>query len=399
MTSLGAMHESIPGIAAMLRESDDWVRAALQEPIRKGAVEIDDSACLVVLPNFLKHNRPESPNVVRSWAQIVADLPECDLLDKHIDNTEAFLEGLGEGFAKAFREAFREALPKAFREAFREALPKGSRYPLPNPDPDPDPDPELDPEEYIPPPPADGEAGGISISNEDSRSSQSEPPPAADPLGPYPKLQAAYDGIWKAILKCPEHRAVKAPTPKQHQAHRLALARLAKLDGWSEDDILSTLRWLFSPRTPDPQAAFWRQQVYSLSGLRNGNDGKSKFAKIHTAYRSVLEKNEPTPPTISPEEKQVMDELVARNRRELYDRFNIKLDQTSDLTHEEVHEVVSKDRCYQPPSPEEARANTQRELDELIRRNQKEAFDACGIRLDAAGQIVDEEVRPIDCHQ
>jgi len=116
MTSLGAMRASIGGLACELGWTPERFAEAFREAFGKGLVEASTEACLIALPNFLKHNKPESPNVVKSWERIVPELPECELKVKHLQRVKAFTEGLGKAFA--------EALPEAFREAFREALPE-----------------------------------------------------------------------------------------------------------------------------------------------------------------------------------------------------------------------------------------------------------------------------------
>lgn len=120
MTSMGAMRTTIPGLAAELGWTEKAFREAFREALSKGMVKVDEKASLLVVPKFLSHNPPESPNVVTSWNSQWELLPECDLLSLYLQEVKAFTEGLGEGFRKAF------AIP----------LSKGMPYP--------DPDPELE---------------------------------------------------------------------------------------------------------------------------------------------------------------------------------------------------------------------------------------------------------------
>jgi len=140
MTSIGAMRGTVAGLASEIPEtiSPEGYAKGFEEGLREGLWEASSEAPLIAVPNFLKHNKPESPNVVRSWAAIVDTLPECELRDIHFQRVKAFVEGLGKGF--------REALP----EAFREALPKG----MPNPEPEPEQEPEQEhKQERLPAPP------------------------------------------------------------------------------------------------------------------------------------------------------------------------------------------------------------------------------------------------------
>lgn len=112
---------SIPGLfrcgEAAMAEELDWplkaFREAFGEVFREGLAEADWKARVIWIPNALKYNRPESPNVVASWAVSWDEIPECRL--KHIANKalEDFTEGLGEAFAKAFAKACPKPSAKA----------------------------------------------------------------------------------------------------------------------------------------------------------------------------------------------------------------------------------------------------------------------------------------------
>ncbi len=123
MTSLGMMRATMSGLAEELGWEVKAFREAFGEAFREGMVEASTEAPLIALPNFLKHNKPESPNVVKSWERILPELPECELKTQQMQRVKAFTE----------------ALPKAFREALPKAFAKISPNPQPNPDPDPDP--------------------------------------------------------------------------------------------------------------------------------------------------------------------------------------------------------------------------------------------------------------------
>jgi len=108
MTALGAMRASIPGLASEIGWTEKAFREAFQEALAKGMLKHDKKASFVWLPNFLKYNKPESPNVIKSWVAALDYLPECPLKSKLIQQVK--------DFTKALPEAFGEALPKAFRK-------------------------------------------------------------------------------------------------------------------------------------------------------------------------------------------------------------------------------------------------------------------------------------------
>ena len=136
---------TMPGLLRMgkagLAESLDWApsrlakalpevfaeafQKAFQEGLPKAfpkALAIADwEARLVYLPNALKYNLPQSPNVVLSWSDQWDALPECEL------KNDAYM---------AYFEAMKD-LGEAFAKAFQKALPKPSGKPLPKPLPKP----------------------------------------------------------------------------------------------------------------------------------------------------------------------------------------------------------------------------------------------------------------------
>ena len=117
MTMLGAMRHSAIGLAVELGWSPEAFGEAFREALREGMVEYDEKASCIVLPNFLKYNRPESPNVVKSWPVAFDFIPECELKNQLFQRLKAFVEGLTEAFPKAFREAFPKDYAKDYGES------------------------------------------------------------------------------------------------------------------------------------------------------------------------------------------------------------------------------------------------------------------------------------------
>jgi hypothetical protein len=112
-TMLGAMRASVPGLAAELEMSTKAFQDAFGEALSRGIAKHDLGASFIWLPNFLKYNRPESPNVVRSWPDAFDLIPECALKRDLFEQLKAFVEGLSDGFKEAFAEAF----PKDYGES------------------------------------------------------------------------------------------------------------------------------------------------------------------------------------------------------------------------------------------------------------------------------------------
>jgi len=83
-------------------------REAFAEVFAKGMVLADWKKRLIFIPNSVKYNPPESPNVIRSWRGFWELIPECSLKDDIQQQLKDFAEGLGKGFAKALTEVFGE---------------------------------------------------------------------------------------------------------------------------------------------------------------------------------------------------------------------------------------------------------------------------------------------------
>src|SRR5262249_54162951 len=119
MTSLGAMRATVAGLAAELKYTEKQFRAAINSAV--GMIVVDETACFVWLPNFLKYNRPENSNVVKHYRNAAEALPECELKAELIARTREFLKDFAESFQKAFEEVFREPLQKPYSRPFAQS--------------------------------------------------------------------------------------------------------------------------------------------------------------------------------------------------------------------------------------------------------------------------------------
>jgi hypothetical protein len=103
---------------ASLAEALDWpiagFRKAFQELFTKGMVQYDWKARLVFIPNALRHNPPENPNVVIGWKSAFDELPDCPLKKLVYSAIQAYLRTLVQvkGFSEAFLKPFHEDLPE-----------------------------------------------------------------------------------------------------------------------------------------------------------------------------------------------------------------------------------------------------------------------------------------------
>jgi len=97
---------------------------AFEEVLRLGMAQTDFEAPLVFLPNAIKYNPPQAPNVITGWRATWEEVPECQLKE----NIRRVLEGFLNGMTEAFQEAFQRACPKYCPKQEQEQLPGiGSR--------------------------------------------------------------------------------------------------------------------------------------------------------------------------------------------------------------------------------------------------------------------------------
>lgn len=87
------------------------------EHSEKPLARADWKAGFVWVPNAIKHNAPQSPNVILSWRDAWEELPECSMKLESYHSLRAFCEGMGKGFGKAFHQAIAKPSAKPFGKA------------------------------------------------------------------------------------------------------------------------------------------------------------------------------------------------------------------------------------------------------------------------------------------
>lgn len=106
---------------------------ALNELLSKGLIKYDSESFLIYVPNFLRYNFPENPNVVKSWNSALDSLPECDLTNHVLAKSaeiilnsqrDSFIKALPKEFVEAYQKGFAKDLPKGFTKDFGKGMPK-----------------------------------------------------------------------------------------------------------------------------------------------------------------------------------------------------------------------------------------------------------------------------------
>ncbi len=98
LTPIGAMRTSLPGLASELHWPIEKFKKAFNESYLKSMVRYDESSGFIWLPNFLKYNQPESPNVVKLWEYYLDYLPECLLKNLLIGHVKSYVQTLSDSF-------------------------------------------------------------------------------------------------------------------------------------------------------------------------------------------------------------------------------------------------------------------------------------------------------------
>lgn len=126
MTALGAFRITREGMAAELGLAGKGFAEPFGELLEKGLVKYDESAFLLFVPNFLKYNPPENPNVIKSWEGSIDYLPECPLLVDVLAKASACAANTDAGskaFAKTLGRVY-ETLSERHSKPLLKGMPK-----------------------------------------------------------------------------------------------------------------------------------------------------------------------------------------------------------------------------------------------------------------------------------
>jgi len=120
----------IPGLfsagEAALAESLGWTlkgfRRAWQEIESKGMAKADWTNRVIWLPNAIRYNPPESPNVVASWRAALDEIPDCELKNEASDYFFDRFEAQGSAYSIAWQHGstpHASKIPREICEAVR----------------------------------------------------------------------------------------------------------------------------------------------------------------------------------------------------------------------------------------------------------------------------------------
>jgi len=105
-TQFGLYKASIPALAAEKRWPEKRYTKGFREAFEKGFIKYDEKHQVILIPRFLKYNKPNNPNVLISWGKAYNELPECEVKYEFYQYFNEFLKDFGESFQEAFIKAF-----------------------------------------------------------------------------------------------------------------------------------------------------------------------------------------------------------------------------------------------------------------------------------------------------
>jgi len=134
-----------------------------------------------------------------------------------------------------------------------------------------------------------GMSSPLPVGNDSTPKGESE---GQDPPANYPELTAFYPRLLTLIGEAHPKARVVVAASKGDREGRETLSKLARLDRFSEDDIIGALEWVLTSENADAQ--FWRRQVAAVRPLRNTcKSGLTKFAAIHERWKESAGRGAP----------------------------------------------------------------------------------------------------------
>ncbi len=108
-TNIGTIRTTVRGLSF---EEKDISHENLAEVFASRMAIESNEAPLIFLPNFLKYNPPENPNVAISWGKSLRDMPSCVVRDYVFFQAQDLLKDFSKEYLKGFVKGFTKGYPK-----------------------------------------------------------------------------------------------------------------------------------------------------------------------------------------------------------------------------------------------------------------------------------------------
>lgn len=135
-TSVPGLYRALEaGIAQQLEWSLKSFREKFKEAADAGWVVADWKRGVVWIPSAIDQdaNQPANPNVVRSWKQLLSEIPECEIKKRAIASLVEWAAKKGENWSEALGEALGKRPPMQSPNPSGKGKAKGSPNHAPNP--------------------------------------------------------------------------------------------------------------------------------------------------------------------------------------------------------------------------------------------------------------------------
>jgi hypothetical protein len=291
----------VPGLysagAAMLAEALGWnieaFRKSFQELLREGLVKADFEARLLWIPNAIRYNQPENPNVVKSWRCSWDELPECAL---KLEAWEVLRENLS-ARGNDWLDAFVSACPEASVKRSAKSMPKGFAKSMANQEQEHKQEHERD----QPSPEGLGASSSKMISETEDLNLASAPRSDDRPTK-SPTLEGVRlaEDLRDRILENNDSAKI---THKQVESWAQEADRMMRLDGRTKEQISFLIDW--SQHHP-----FWLKNILSMSKLRQ------QFDRLTIEMKSTKEQANGNPTKSSPRTQRNRAALEAFKRHD-----------------------------------------------------------------------------------
>ena len=117
-TPFGLFKASLGSLADEMRWPTEKYEKAFQEAVAKGFIKYNNKYYVIHICNYLRYNPPANPNVLKGWAKIYSEIPQCDLKNTFYQILKGLVKGFHEGFQQAFVEAW--GRPIVIQEQYQE---------------------------------------------------------------------------------------------------------------------------------------------------------------------------------------------------------------------------------------------------------------------------------------
>ncbi len=260
----------VPGLysagAAMLAEALGWsaeaFREAFEELLREGLVKADFEARLLWIPNAIRYNQPENPNVVKGWQCAWDELPECVLKREAWESLRENLSDRGNDWLVAFVSSCPEPSAKGSAKGMPKSVRKGSAKDMANQEQEQEHEQERD-KDQLSPQWLGASSARTSNSEIDDANLILEPDSDERPKkSPTPEGTRLAEGLRDQILKNNENAKIM---DKQVESWAREADRIMRLDGRTEEQIAFLIHW--SQHHP-----FWLKNILSMGKLRQQFD-------------------------------------------------------------------------------------------------------------------------------